>query len=107
MRFKQYVEYLIKKQFVEKYSYKGFNGFLAPLMFILPIFLPITLQYYSFQQRLDLYQRIMDPLVEAYLMESNQYKTYTPQIRIIDKIMKSFIKPSHGIITEIGVFFTF
>lgn len=100
-RFKQYVEYLIGKQFVDKYSVKGFNGFLAPLMFILAVFLPITLEYYSFHQRLDLYQRVMDPLFEAYIIESNHYKTYTPQMGIIDEMMKSFVKPSHGIITEI------
>ena len=56
------MEYLIGERFVDKYSIKGPNGFLSPLTFILALFLPVALEYYSFQQRLDFYQNyIKDP----------------------------------------------
>ena len=103
---RKYVEYLLGKPFVDQHFVKGLHGFYAPIMFFAALSAPMVLEDYTLNQRLDHYSQIINPLIRAYLNESEIAGVplgdkSSPQMNEIYELMNSYRKPCNGIVTQL------
>ena len=113
---RRYVYYLVGEQYFDKYFVQHFGGFLVSLLFLLAIFVPAAIEQYTYEQRLMLYNGVVQPLTEAYMIEFDsaggvakkvgntvhiEKYVQTPRLADIYKTIQSLVCPCNGAIVDL------
>ena len=113
---RDFVYHLVGKQYFEKYFVQHFGGFLVPLLLLLAIFIPAGIEQYTYEDRLMIYNGVIEPLTEAYMIEFDyaggvakkvgntvyiEKHVQTPRLEDIYKTIQSVARPCNGAIVDL------